>query len=176
LLSEREIGFDSFSPLSTANSTTSKAECTKGYNVGYSYYTSDATRKKHRMNADGTLTTTSDFDWLRSLHYNSAGYLSRVWAGGSEGYDLYDNSNGFAPAFVIGNSDVSSLPAKITQDGEDITDKIASILGGTKVEVGSYIGTGTYGASNPNKLTFSFEPKVVFFWERLPSASSSNIL
>lgn len=29
------------------------------------------------------------------------------------------------------------------------------------IEVGSYIGTGTYGEKNPNGLTFSFEPKFV---------------
>ena len=31
-----------------------------------------------------------------------------------------------------------------------------------KIEVGSYVGTGTYGSSNPNTLTFGFEPKIVF--------------
>ena len=31
-----------------------------------------------------------------------------------------------------------------------------------KIETGSYTGTGTYGASNPCKLTFSFDPKLVF--------------
>lgn len=30
------------------------------------------------------------------------------------------------------------------------------------IETGSYVGTGTSGASNPNTLTFPFEPKVVF--------------
>ena len=30
-----------------------------------------------------------------------------------------------------------------------------------KIEVGSYLGTGTYGASNPNSLTFGFEPKLL---------------
>lgn len=30
-----------------------------------------------------------------------------------------------------------------------------------KVEIGSYVGTGLYGASNPNKLTFSFAPRFV---------------
>lgn len=29
-----------------------------------------------------------------------------------------------------------------------------------KIETGSYVGTGTYGASNPNSLTFEFEPKI----------------
>lgn len=31
-----------------------------------------------------------------------------------------------------------------------------------KIETGSYVGTGTYGASNPNSLTFGFVPKFVF--------------
>lgn len=30
-----------------------------------------------------------------------------------------------------------------------------------KIETGSYVGTGTYGASNPNTLTFGFIPKLV---------------
>lgn len=33
-----------------------------------------------------------------------------------------------------------------------------------KMETGSYIGTGTYGASNPNSLPFTFAPKVVFIF------------
>lgn len=31
-----------------------------------------------------------------------------------------------------------------------------------RIETGSYTGTGTYGSSNPNSLTFGFEPKIVF--------------
>lgn len=31
-----------------------------------------------------------------------------------------------------------------------------------KIATGSYIGTGTYGSSNPNSLTFDFEPKILF--------------
>lgn len=35
-------------------------------------------------------------------------------------------------------------------------------LGGfAKIETGSYTGTGTYGSSNPNTLTFEFEPKIL---------------
>ena len=30
-----------------------------------------------------------------------------------------------------------------------------------KIETGSYVGTGTYGRSNPNTLTFEFSPKLV---------------
>lgn len=32
-----------------------------------------------------------------------------------------------------------------------------------RIEVGSYVGTGTYGSSNPNSLTFGFEPRIILF-------------
>ena len=32
-----------------------------------------------------------------------------------------------------------------------------------RIEVGSYVGTGKYGSSNPNSLTFGFEPKIILF-------------
>ena len=37
----------------------------------------------------------------------------------------------------------------------------AALAGGAKVATGSYAGSGTYGSSNPNSLTFGFEPKMV---------------
>ena len=41
-------------------------------------------------------------------------------------------------------------------------------LGGrARIEVGSYVGTGTYGKSNPNSLTFGFDPKIVFLTDTL---------
>lgn len=33
-----------------------------------------------------------------------------------------------------------------------------------QIETGSYTGTGTYGSSNPNSLTFGFEPKLVIIY------------
>ena len=40
---------------------------------------------------------------------------------------------------------------------------IASVVGanGVRIATGSYAGTGTYGASNPNSLTFDFAPALV---------------
>ncbi len=38
---------------------------------------------------------------------------------------------------------------------------LGQLGGGARIEVGSYVGTGTYGSSNPNTLTFGFEPKMV---------------
>ena len=36
-----------------------------------------------------------------------------------------------------------------------------AVSAGGQIEVGSYVGTGTYGSNNPNSLTFDFEPKFV---------------
>ena len=58
-----------------------------------------------------------------------------------------------------------------TLAGVDKTDLIADLLGGAKIETGSYTGTGTYGNSNPNSLTFGFEPKIVFISESKPEYS-----
>ena len=100
LLSEREFGLDSYSPLSTANSTTSKAECTQGKNFAYSYYTSNATRI---MYLGDTSTSSYGYPWERSRTYNFSGGACVVTGdGGAYGYN-YNDSNGLAPAFVIGN-------------------------------------------------------------------------
>ena len=38
-----------------------------------------------------------------------------------------------------------------------------------RIEVGSYVGTGTYGSSNKNKLTFKFEPKLLIIRNKVSS-------
>lgn len=100
LLSEREFGLDTYSLLSTANSTTSKAECTQGKNFAYSYYTSNATRV---MYLGDTSTSSYGYPWERSRNYNYSDYVCRVGYSGSATYYGYDGSSGLAPAFVIGN-------------------------------------------------------------------------
>ena len=100
LLSEREFGLDTYSPLSTANSTTSKAECTQGKNFAYSYYTSNATRI---MYLGDTSTSSYGYPWERSRYYNNSNYVCRVRSNGSANSNIYSDSYGLAPAFVIGN-------------------------------------------------------------------------
>lgn len=41
--------------------------------------------------------------------------------------------------------------------------QIGQIGNRARIEVGSYVGTGTYGSSNQNSLTFGFEPKIILF-------------
>lgn len=100
LLSEREFGLDTYSPLSTANSTTSKAECTQGKNFAYSYYTSNATRI---MYLGDTSTSSYGCPWERSRYYSNSYRVCFVRGNGAADYNLYNGSSGLAPAFVIGN-------------------------------------------------------------------------
>lgn len=100
LLSEREFGLDTYSPLSVANSSTSKAECTQGKNFSYSYYTSNSTRVMYKGD---TSTSNYGYPWERSRDYYNSNNVCRVNSGGSAGYSNYSGSYGLAPAFVIGN-------------------------------------------------------------------------
>lgn len=100
LLSEREFGLDSYSPLATANSTTSRAECTNGKNFAYSYYTSNATRV---MYLGDTSTSSYGYPWERSRCYTGSNRVCYVGYDGGANYGSYNNSDGLAPAFVIGN-------------------------------------------------------------------------
>lgn len=102
LPSEREMGLDSYSSISTANSTTSKAECTQGYNAAYSYYTDNSKRIKYQMNASGSLTSSTVWYWERSRYYITSDYVCFVGINGAAGGNSYNSSSGLAPAFVIG--------------------------------------------------------------------------
>ena len=70
----------------------------------------------------------------------------------------------------------SGSVAQVTKEGENIYPKVLAegvrLPGGKTLDqvmgfpcqiyAGSYVGTGTSGASNPNTLTFPFEPKILF--------------
>ena len=100
LLSEREFGLDSYSPLATANSTTSRAECTNGKNFAYSYYTSNATRV---MYLGDTSTSSYGYPWERSRYYDVSDVVCRVGDNGGARRNNCNINYGLAPAFVIGN-------------------------------------------------------------------------
>lgn len=51
------------------------------------------------------------------------------------------------------------------------------LLGGVpKIATGSYIGTGTYGANNPCRLTFSFLPKFVIVSRGREASTSKSVI
>lgn len=58
----------------------------------------------------------------------------------------------------------SAYPDSGTQDGyeyEYLGVPFDNAVTASKIETGSYVGTGTYGQANPNTLTFGFAPKLV---------------
>lgn len=59
--------------------------------------------------------------------------------------------------------DITSGILSIARGGTGVEsiDALASLLGAARIEVGSYVGTGTYGESNPCSITASFEIKAV---------------
>lgn len=56
----------------------------------------------------------------------------------------------------------------IGKGGKDLNELLGDNV---KIQAGNYVGTGTFGADNPNSLTFGFEPKIVF----LVSVGQRNI-
>lgn len=66
------------------------------------------------------------------------------------------------------SSDRNAYPDSGTQDGyeyEYLGVPFDNAVTAPKIEVGSYVGTGTYGQANPNTLTFGFVPKLVWICE-----------
>ena len=97
-----------------------------------------------------------------------------VYSNGNYNNNLASNSFGIRPALIL----PSTLAVYTDSSGNIYTEqeyetKITDVLGnliaipadqikdGVKIATGSYTGTGTYGASHPNSLTFEFEPKLV---------------
>lgn len=74
--------------------------------------------------------------------------------------------NGQAPALdaaalqAISDAIVANQ-TKNTQQDSSISSLQTAVNGKSRVATGSYTGTGTYGSSNPNSITFPFTPKLV---------------
>lgn len=58
------------------------------------------------------------------------------------------------------NERFGMLNNAVFNNGGTLEDILGNAVG-VQIETGSYTGTGTYGSSNPNSLTFGFEPKIV---------------
>ena len=55
------------------------------------------------------------------------------------------------------------------------TEIIAQARAGlSQIATGSYVGTGTYGASHPTVITCGFKPKIVMFFSEVSTVSAFN--
>lgn len=143
LPSEREMGLDYYSPLSVANSSTSKAECTQGKNFTYSYYSNSSNRIKKQGNSSSSYPY-----WDRSRSTSTSTSVCMVYGGGAASGNGSGGDGGLAPAFVIG---VSNKPTLI-QDNKDVTNEVKEAINAAdKDELDSHISDTTMHTTTEEK-------------------------
>ena len=117
--------------------------------------------------ANGGAYPSTDTLFTRSI--KNTGTMMTVVCRASNGtwaYDVQQYGGGyFCPAFTLPADYM--VRTELTHDfrtamGDKVYVPGDQIVGGAKIETGSYTGTGNYGSSNQNSLSFSFEPKLVF--------------
>ena len=169
---------------SGANGLPAKIFLLSGYEVGWTtsdssdfpvdgakldYFTASSGGNSKRIaNFNGSATNW----WLRSPDISLTDYVWFVNYLGDRNNYLASNPKGIRPALVLPSTFAvytdSSGNIYAEQEYEPkITDVLGNLISipadqikdGVKIATGSYTGTGTYGASNPNSLTFAFEPK-----------------
>ena len=108
---------------------------------------------------------------LRSLFKINTNFCSQCGSNGILGQWFASSVAGYLPCFIMQttfqaiylvDTDGNVHPSQEYTAAGDFSDLWGNDIPTVKIETGSYTGTGTYGSSNPNTLTFSFEPKIVF--------------
>ena len=87
--------------------------------------------------------------------FNGGGYVVHVYVDNSKRFYVARTTGGTEYAVAAPTSDAWY---QLYTTGNKPT---AEDVGASKIESGSYVGTGTYGKDNPNSLTFGFVPKMV---------------
>lgn len=73
--------------------------------------------------------------------------------------NLIESGDTFSAAPL--NENAETVAAVLANHEETLAEHTEAIAAGVKCTTGSYTGNGKYGSSNPNSLTFDFEPKLV---------------
>ena len=182
----RQGGGSGGTDQSGANGLPVKIFLLSGYEVGWttsdnSYLPVDGAKLDYfTASSGGNSKRIANFNGSASYWFLRSPYTPRtdiVWGVGYDGVHNTDaprNSKGIRPALIL----PSTFAVYTDSSGNIYTEqeyetKITDVLGnlisipadqikdGVKIATGSYTGTGTYGPSNPNSLTFEFVPKLV---------------
>lgn len=103
--------------------------------------------------------TTEGYTWEEYSQVPSGSAMSYL---ACDGEVCIASSNGSYSDKTYRISRDTYAPQITDSTGESINEAVASALGSAKIEYGSYKGSGNTGSSYPNKLTFGFDPKIVF--------------
>ena len=90
--------------------------------------------------------------------------------------DVYSKTD-IITAETLSRLDLSAdkLPNDGFQQIKTLIDNVQSSTDSkAKIQTGSYVGTGTYGANNPCSLTFDFEPKLFIISQKFKSSGTTN--
>ena len=120
----------------------------KTLNAGTIYRITDSSYIKYYSDEDST--------YVYSQHIN---VITSIYSEGEPGDWQY-----------LQSSNRNAYPDSGTQDGyeyEYLGVPFDNAVTAPKIEMGSYVGTGTYGQANHNTLTFGFVPKFVWIYEWL---------
>ena len=72
---------------------------------------------------------------------------------------------------ILSSSTKTTLGLASTAVPDNAFSTLASMVNSrAKIATGSYVGTGTYGASNPCSLTFDFSPNLILFFPKFVSS------
>lgn len=186
----RQNGGTNGTDRSGANGLSRKAFLLGGYEVGFTtsdnlYLPVDGAKLAYFESGTGTSANNkriaklsgSAVEWcLRSPYTYDTRYAWFVTSDGGCSYNITSSSRGVLPCIIF-SSDAeyiyytdSSGNVYSEQEYETmLTDVLGNLIAipagqikdGVKIETGSYTGTGTYGASNPNSLTFGFVPSYI---------------
>ena len=123
--------------------------------------------------------------WTRSPNTSDTNRAVFLYTDGNVLTNGCTNLFGSRPCFTLPNTFQATYyvdtqgnvhPSQEHTAAGDFSDLWGNDIPTVKIETGSYTGTGTYGASNPNTLTFSFEPKIVFILVRSNPTTISDII
>ena len=112
--------------------------------------------------------------WTRTPNTSAVTHAILLNTSGSVGNGACNYSAGARPCFTLPSTFSGTYyvdqnggihDAQEYTEAGDWLDVWGNAIPAVKMETGSYVGTGTYGESNPNTLTFGFEPKVLFIGE-----------
>ena len=182
----RKNGGSGGTDQSGANGLPAKIFLLSGYEVGWTtsdngYFPVDGSKLDYfAASSGGNSKRIANFNgsaalwWLRSPYTGNTYSVWLVHSDGSYISDRASSSHGIRPALILPSTfAVYTDSAGNIYTEQEYETKITDVLGnliaipagqikdGVKIATGSYTGTGTSGASNPNSLTFAFAPKLI---------------